>query len=178
MSFESDSQLVLAVRRGSPEAAAELFERLWPDVWRAAVAITSDRSSADDVAQESMLKILRSLEHYDLERPLAPWAHRIAVNTALDWLRSERRQRTLATRAPRPEQTDGPLLMEGTHAAGLWDAVQQLRDDRRLVVVLRYWLGYEPTEIAAVLGVPVGTVYSRLSRALDALRTAEVTREV
>ena len=108
----------------------------------------------------------RRSARFDERRPFAPWLNRIVVNRALDVLRSERRL------------IGGELPFEPAAAAGgdadgdreLLEAVQALPLQRRAVVILRYGVGMSPAEIAAVLDVPVGTVHSRLARALDQLR--------
>ena len=73
----------------------------------------------------------------------------------------------------------GPVLLRAhgpevvvTRREALDRAVAALPDERRALVVLRYWLGYTPAEIAPIVGLPVGTVHSRLARALDQLRDA------
>ncbi len=122
---------------------------------------------ADDIAQDAFERAFAALGRFDESRPFAPWLHRIVVNRALDLLRRERRLVGLeaAGQMVAPES--------GTSAAGdreLMQAVAGLSPQRRVVVVLRYGLGYPPMEIAGILDLPVGTVHSRLARALDDLR--------
>src|SRR5438105_13478650 len=87
----SDGELVLRVRRGSQDAAAELFGRHWPGAWRVARAVTGRRDMADDVAQDAFERAFAALSRFDRGRPFGPWLHRIVVNRSLDLLRSERR---------------------------------------------------------------------------------------
>jgi RNA polymerase sigma-70 factor, ECF subfamily len=144
----SDRDLVRRARRGDREAAAVLFRRYWRDAWRAAYAITGRRSLA-----------------FDDRRPFGPWLHRIVANRALDLLRAERRlsdEELPDTPDPAP-----------AHAAGdrsLLASVADLQLERRVVVVLRYGVGMTPKQIAEALDLPVGTVNSRLARALEQLR--------
>jgi RNA polymerase sigma-70 factor, ECF subfamily len=160
---QTDGELVAAARAGSRDAAAELFERHWPGAWRAAYAITGRRAMADDIAQDAFERAFSALSRFDRRRPFAPWLHRIVVNRSLDLLRSERR-------------LVGGEIVEGEwHDAesgdrALLDAVASLPLQRRVVVVLRYGLGFAPAAIATILGVPEGTVHSRLARALEQLR--------
>ena len=162
MGERTDADLVARARGGSRDAAAELFERYWGAAWRAAYAVTGRRAMADDVAQDAFERAFAALGRFDERRPFGPWLHRIVVNRALDLLRSERR---LVGEAAEPEWVD---VREGDVA--LLDAVSALPLQRRVVVVLRFGLGLTPSAIAEVLGVPVGTVSSRLARALDQLR--------
>lgn len=163
MADRSDAELVARAREGSREAAAALFERYWGAAWRAAYGVTGRRALADDVAQDAFERAFAALGRFDETRPFGAWLHRIVVNRALDLLRSERR--LVGEAGERGEWVD---VREGD--GGLLDAVAALPLQRRVVVVLRYGVGLSPPAIASVLGVPVGTVNSRLARALDQLR--------
>lgn len=162
MGERTDADLVARARGGSREAAAELFERYWGAAWRAAYAVTGRRAMADDVAQDAFERAFAALGRFDERRPFGPWLHRIVVNRALDLLRSERRLVGEVVEAEWMDVRDGDVA--------LLDAVSALPLQRRVVVVLRFGLGLTPSAIAEVLGVPVGTVSSRLARALDQLR--------
>ena len=168
----SDAKLVRAARDGSTDAAGELFSRHWPGAWRAAYAVTGRRALADDVAQDAFERAFGALARFDERRPFAPWLHRIVVNRSLDLLRSERRL-VGADAAREAAEWDDPRL--GDRA--MLEAVSVLPEQRRVVVVLRYGLGYPPAAIADLLGLPVGTVHSRLARALDDLRRTERERD-
>jgi RNA polymerase sigma-70 factor, ECF subfamily len=159
-----DGLLVEQARRGSADALAELFERYWPVAWRTAYALLADRTAADDAAQDGLQRAFGSLGRFERGRPFEPWLKRIVANRALDELRRERRRPALEARAPRiqPREPD--------EAPALAAVVAALPEEKRVVVVLRYWLDLSVDEIAAELGLPRGTVGSRLSRALDDLR--------
>lgn len=164
----SDAALVRAAQAGSDEAVETLFARHWPDAYRAAYLVARDRAAAEDIAQEAFLAAIRALPRFDRRRPLRPWLHRIVVNRAIDWSRA---------RALRGEVgIDGvPERAAGTRAAGgvldddVVGALAALSADQRAVIVLRYVLDFTPGEIARALGLPRGTVNSRLRRGLDAL---------
>ena len=128
-------------------------------------AVTGRRDMADDIAQDAFERAFAALPRFDRRRPFAPWLHRIVVNRSLDLLRIERRLVGAEGDFEAPEWSD-PTSGD----AGLLDAVACLSAPRRVVIVLRYGLGYPPGEIAAMLDLPVGTVHSRLARALDDLR--------
>jgi RNA polymerase sigma-70 factor (ECF subfamily) len=163
--------MVAAARAGSREAAGELVARHWPGVWRAALAITGRPAMAEDVAQDAFERAFAALGRFDVRRPFAPWLHRIAVNRALDLVRRERRLVALDAVEERGSglAAAGDGQVEGADA-DLLRALDGLSAERRAAVVLRYGLGYTPAEIAPILGVPVGTVHSRLARALAQLR--------
>ena len=86
-----DAALLRAVDRGDQAALAELFDRHWPALHRAAWLVTHDAQAAEDIAQEAFLSALQRLDSFDRARPLAPWLHRIVVNRAIDFVRARSR---------------------------------------------------------------------------------------
>jgi RNA polymerase sigma-70 factor (ECF subfamily) len=162
----SDRDLVRRARRGDREAAAALFRRYWRDAWRAAFAITGRRSLADDVAADGFERAFAALGRFDERRPFGPWLHRIVANRALDLLRAERR----LSDEELPELPDVAAPVHDSGDRSLLASVAGLSLERRMVVVLRYGVGMTPKQIASALDLPVGTVNSRLARALDQLR--------
>lgn len=159
---------------GSGSDFEALFRRHWPAAYRAAYLVVRDHAAAEDIAQEAFIAALRNLDRFDRKRPFAPWLHRIVVNRAIDWTRRRLAARGTAggaelEAAPLPEASPGGNpggeLEPRTLAAGL----AALSPEHRAVIVLRYLLDYTPGEIAEVLGLPRGTVNSRLRRGLDRL---------
>jgi RNA polymerase sigma-70 factor, ECF subfamily len=173
MRMRSDAKLVELARRGSREAAAELFSRHWRGAWRAAYAVTGRRELADDVAQDAFERAFAALSRFDQDRPFAPWLHRIVVNRCLDLLRRERR---LVQGEAELDLLEWRDVASGDHE--LLEAVAELSLQRRVVIVLRYGLGYSPAAIAALLELPIGTVHSRLARALEQLRAGYEVNDV
>jgi RNA polymerase sigma-70 factor, ECF subfamily len=165
-SSDPDAGLVRRAQRGSREAATTLFARHWPRAWRAALAVTGRHAMADDVAQDAFERAFARLGTFDATRPFAPWLHRIVVNRALDVLRQERRLVLVG------ESPEGPSAWDDDDADDpeALAALAGLAPERRAVVVLRHLLDYTPPEIATMLDLPVGTVNSRLGRALAELR--------
>ncbi|TMK68861.1 MAG: RNA polymerase sigma factor [Actinobacteria bacterium] len=164
-----DAQLVALARAGEEAAVEELFGRVWPLAWHWAYGVTGERMLADHVAQDAILRAFGALDRFDPARPFRPWLKRITVNLAIDELRRERRHaRTgewMSELRPVAPFDDDPELLES-----LVDAVRDLPERQRLVVVLHYWLDTGVEEISTLLEIPVGTVVSRLSRARAALR--------
>jgi RNA polymerase sigma-70 factor, ECF subfamily len=159
-----DRELVRRVRRGSRDAAAELFDRHWRALWRAAVAVTGSEALAEDAVQDGFVRAFAALPTYDARRPFAPWLRRIVVNRALDVWREERR------RAPLEEDALPVAAGVDDDQRELAAAVARLAPERRAVIVLHHLLGFEVSETAELLGVPRGTVASRLHRGLADLR--------
>src|SRR4051794_9072998 len=84
----AERRLLAAARRGDTAAQEELFNRHWRPMYRAAFLVVQDVAAAEDVAQEAFLAAIRSLDRFDLRRPLGPWLHRIVVNRAIDVVRA------------------------------------------------------------------------------------------
>src|SRR5437016_1906472 len=132
MRIRSDAKLVQLARRGSRDAAAELFTRHWRAAWRAAYVVTGRRELADDVAQDAFERAFAALARFDERRPFGPWLHRIVANRALDLLRAERR----LSDEELPDLPDhAPVQPAGDRS--LLAAVAELSVERRMVVVLR-----------------------------------------
>jgi RNA polymerase sigma-70 factor (ECF subfamily) len=173
MRTPSDGELVVRARDGSREAGAELFARHWPRAWRMARAVTGRRDMADDVAQDAFERAFAALSRFDERRPFEPWLQRIVVNRSLDLLRSERRLVGLES----AERIEGEWRDAAAEDRALLQAVSGLSPQRRVVIVLRYGVGLPPAEIAGLLGLPVGTIHSRLARGLEDLRGLERERD-
>jgi RNA polymerase sigma-70 factor (ECF subfamily) len=164
----SEASLVRAAQRGSNEAFAELFRRHWPKAHRAAWLVVHDATAAEDVAQEAFLAAVRALDRFDRRRPFGPWLHRIVVNRAIDYARAREQRREVADSGIEPaafDRADAP----GDDVVA---ALSALPPDQRAVIVMRHLLGFTPGEIASALGLPRGTVNSRLRRGLDGLQEA------
>jgi len=155
---------VRGAQRGSASDLEALFRTHWPRAFRAAYLVTHDSAAAEDIAQESFLAALRALDTFDRRRQFGPWLHRIVVNRAIDWTRARRLRSEveLSESLPAPPTGDAP-------GPDVLSALARLAPEHRAVVVMRYLLAFTPGEIADALGLPRGTVNSRLRRGLDAL---------
>ena len=174
MRTPTDGELVVRARAGSRDAAAELFTRHWPGAWKVARTVTGRRDMADDVAQDAFERAFAALSRFDERRPFEPWLNRIVVNRSLDLLRSERRLVGIES----ADRIEGEWRDAAAEDRALLQAVSGLSPQRRVAIVLRYGVGLPPAEIAELLGLPVGTVHSRLARGLDDLRGLEKEHDV
>jgi RNA polymerase sigma-70 factor (ECF subfamily) len=155
---------IRGAQKGSVADLERLFREHWPRAYRAARLVTGDAAAAEDIAQEAFLAAVRNLDRFDRRRPFGPWLHRIVVNRAIDWTRARRLRGEveLGDHLPAP-----PAPEPNGDALG---RIADLPPDHRAVVVLRYVLEYTPGEIAELLGLPRGTVNSRLRRGLDRMK--------
>jgi RNA polymerase sigma-70 factor, ECF subfamily len=161
-----ETALVRDAQKGSTDALEELFRRHWRRAHRAAFLVVHDSSAAEDIAQESFLAAIRALDRFDRRRPFGPWLHRITVNRAIDFARA----RALRGERALPNAADPAAPDRMAISDDLVRALAELSPEHRAVVVLRYLLDYTPGEICEILGLPRGTVNSRLRRGLDRLR--------
>jgi RNA polymerase sigma-70 factor (ECF subfamily) len=171
----SEAALIRGVRAGSEADLEVLFRRHWPRAYRTALLIVHDHGAAEDIAQEGFLAALRHLDRFDVRRRFGPWLSRIVANRAIDWtrMRSARRE-TPAAELPEPAAgAASPTATdrEPDELPELLAALAHLTPDHRAVVVLRYVGDLSPGEISRALGIPRGTVNSRLRRGLDQLGT-------
>jgi RNA polymerase sigma-70 factor (ECF subfamily) len=162
-----DRQLVAEAAAGSKAAGAELFERHWHAAWRLAYSLSHERAAADDIAQDAFERAFRGLASFNGRSSFRTWLCRIVANRAIDVARGKK---------PWAELDDAATVAYTREDAAvrdrdLFDAVGALPLDQRTVIVLRYWGSFTPTEIAEILELPVGTVHSRLGRALIELRS-------
>ncbi len=163
-----EAALIRDAQRGSTDALEELFRRHWRRAHRAAYLVVGDSTAAEDIAQESFLAAIRALDRFDRRRPFGPWLHRITVNRAIDYARA----RALRGESVLPDTPDPAAAPRDQISDALLLALGELSPEQRAVVVLRHLLEYTPGEIAEMLGLPRGTVNSRLRRGLDHLRPA------
>ena len=152
-------------QRGSASDLEALFRMHWPRAHRAAFLITHDAHAAEDIAQESLLAAIRALDRFDRGRPFGPWLYRIVVNRSIDWARTRR----LRSEVELSELVAAPEKSSSDVGDATFSALARLQPEHRAVVVMRYLLEFTPGEIAQELGLPRGTVNSRLRRGLDAL---------
>ncbi|MGH7763235.1 MAG: RNA polymerase sigma factor [Candidatus Dormibacteraceae bacterium] len=173
-----DSQLLARAQRGDVAAYEEIVHRYQQVAFRTAYVITGSAPEAEDAAQDGFIKAHRALDRFRAGAGLRPWLLRIVANEARNRVRSSGRRLGMEFRlaagfrqgdaAPSPEAAaiaaeDHQLLLEH---------LNRLDRDDRLVVAMRYLLELSGEETAAALGVPEGTVKSRLSRALARLRVS------
>jgi RNA polymerase sigma-70 factor (ECF subfamily) len=178
-----DADLVRAAQGGDQAAFTELVRRYQRAVYRVAWALTRNSSDADDVAQETFVRAYQALGRFRVGEPLYPWLARIATNLAFSMFRSRKR---------RPETPLEPLLEAGQQwgvdddpsekvtaneqSQHLQEAFAGLKPEHQTILTLRVVEEQSYDAIAHTLGVPIGTVMSRLSRGRALLQRALGTK--
>jgi RNA polymerase sigma-70 factor, ECF subfamily len=178
-----ESDLVALCRRGDPAAFARLVALHESMVFNLSARLLGDGEEARDVAQEVFLQVYRTLGRFEGRSSLKTWIYRIVVNQCHNrrrfWHRRGRdREEVLDEGLPAPERPAGSewqanpyqQAVQRERARRVQSALLGLRFDQRSVLVLREIEGLSCEEVATALGIPEGTVKSRLSRAREALR--------
>jgi RNA polymerase sigma-70 factor (ECF subfamily) len=176
----TDEELARGVQRGSRRDLASLVERhhgpLLGFLYR---MCGGDRALAEDLTQETFLRVLRAIRQYHYPRPFKPWLYAIATNAARDHFKlaeirhadSEADNSSVWDAAADPSTGPEASALIGDEAQQVVVAVSALPMHQREAVILRYYQDLSLAEIADTLGVPVGTVKSRISLGLKRLRS-------
>jgi len=171
-----DSHWLEQCREGDSLAIERLVQTYQGDVYRLALSILDDSDEADDATQEIFLSALRALESFRAQASFKTWLFSITVNVCRTRLRRRKNIGRLGqilqslfqlnSRQAHPENE----AMKNESDAALWQAIHTLDDKHRIPVILRYYHDLPVAEIAETLGVPIGTVHSRLNHARERLR--------
>jgi RNA polymerase sigma-70 factor (ECF subfamily) len=168
-----DGELVERARQGDLDAYSELVRR--HQQLAARVAAVAGAPDPEDAVQEAFVKSYRALPRFRAGSPFRPWLLRIVANEARNRGRSARRQAglqlRLAAEPSRGAEAPEDAAERSDRRRRLLDAIGKLPERDRLVIGCRYLAELSEAETAATLGWSVGTVKSRLSRAMGRLRT-------
>lgn len=183
----SDEILATAVKTGDGAAFRILVERYERPLHAFLVRVTGDANGADDVFQETFIRVLKSIGRYEDGRPFRPWLYTIALNQARNSFRRTRREprvsidaalgggaaegrgATLSDALASAVGSPVEAASQGEAAALVREAVAALTGAGREALVLFYFEGLSYEEVAEVLSIPLGTVKSRIHNALAKL---------
>jgi RNA polymerase sigma-70 factor (ECF subfamily) len=177
MSSLGDDELMRLVQRGEVRAFEAIYDRHGTAAFSLAYRIAGNRAAAEDIVQDAFLAVWRSAVRYDAGRgSVRSWLLSVVHNRAIDWLRrSIARDRLrvdadgIEEREAAPELTDVEAFRR-QEAATLRKALERLPPDQLRVIELAYYGGFTHSEIADLLGMPLGTVKGRMRLALDKMR--------
>lgn len=178
----SDEQLLAAYRDGDKAGFATLVDRYQRELYHFLVRFLGNRAAAEDVFQETFLQVHQSAEAFDLQRRFKPWLFTIAANKARDLIRSNARRPTNPLQASISGGDDeGGEFIDLMQATGetpdeplarqeMQHKVQQvvagMPEHLREILILSYFNTFPYRQIADILGIPLGTVKSRLHAAV------------
>ena len=180
-----EPQLLRSAREGDAPSFCRLVEPLQTRLFRQAVALCGDLTSAEDLVSETMIEAWKSLSRYNETCRLSTWLYSILLHRHLKLLRTARsRPLSLAAlppfdagelrkqqeRVPSPDASPAEAVCQNELLTQLTECVARLPRKHRQIVLLRFFEDAALPDIAAVLGCSLGTVKSRLHHALDKLR--------
>jgi RNA polymerase sigma-70 factor, ECF subfamily len=160
----TDEILVLRAQDGDEIAFSQLVERWQTRLWGHARRLIRDDDGAWDVVQASLMAVARQLMSLEHVQAFPAWVYRITTGKCMDWLRARQRHRELEKRwteevsAASRSMSASPQTQIAVH-----EALATLSDTDRVLADLRWREGFSTRETAQILGIPEGTVKSRLS---------------
>jgi RNA polymerase sigma-70 factor, ECF subfamily len=167
-----DGKWIARCQQGDLHAFARLFDHFQDRVYDLAFAILQDHADAEDVLQDTFLRVFEKIDSFRGGSRFETWLVAIAVNACRDRLRRRRLRRFIPLAQLSPRRL-AQLLGFGRDPAAvvagrqeqesLWDLVDELDDRLRLPLILRYYYGLSCAEVAEALGLTTGTVYGQLS---------------
>lgn len=177
MESRIESELVRKCQSGSPAFFEPLVRAYEPGATALAVGILGDMDAARDAVQEAFVKAYKALSRFDADRPFRPWLFQIVRNHCRDMLRSakvRRRKEEMNARLAEPLATSASDPERDRRRAEarelLWAGLSGIEEHHREILVLKELEGLTYSELAEVLGIPEGTVASRLYHARRTLK--------
>ena len=173
----ADEEVMHLVQRGDPRAFELLYDRHGGAAYSLAYRIVGKQAAAEDVVQEALISIWRSRRRYDQTRgSVRTWILGIVHNRAIDQIRRssvhDRRREPLdgvAERHEAPERTDVEAVRRD-EARTVRGALEELPDEQRQAIELAYFGGFSQSQIAELIGQPLGTVKGRMRLGLEKMR--------
>ncbi|MFA7682515.1 MAG: sigma-70 family RNA polymerase sigma factor [Candidatus Peribacteraceae bacterium] len=179
----SDAELATQHRDGDDQAFSQLMERYAPQLIAYARRLTGNDADAQDIAQETFVRLYQNMEKLDFSQPLKPWLYRVCTNLCRNL--AKRKRSTLFSELENDddspsfieslqdnEPTPAEALLRSVRAQTVRQAIAALPQKYQVVTTLFYWEGLSYEEIASVLSLPLNTVRTHLKRARDHLHTS------
>jgi RNA polymerase sigma-70 factor (ECF subfamily) len=164
----AEGELVAACARGEPEAFKELLARYRRSALTLAYHMLGSVEDAEDVAQEAFVRVFQAMPKFRREAAFSTWLYRIVTNLCLGRKRRQRPAVELESlREPSGYDSPSQRAAEGLVAR---QVLASLRPEQRAVLLLREQEGLSYRDIAVAVGVPIGTIRSRLSKARASFR--------
>lgn len=172
-----DRTLIYKIQRGQKELLNEIAEKYYDDIYRFCCYLTGQREDSYDLAQETFLKFIRYVEHYRY-RNLKGYLLTIARNVCMDYLRQEKRGflTVLAGEAEEDSICQGAKeesrdeISELVERQFFWEELRKLPQIQREALILYYYSGMKIREIAAITGVSISTIKSRLRQGMEKMK--------
>lgn len=162
MSEHDDQKLVKDCLNGNTDAFGELIDRYQKPIFNVAFRFVNDYDEAQDITQTTFVKAFENLAGFRAELKFFSWLYRIAVNEALNTVKSLRTKEELTEMAAADTPTPEESLCRSELETNIEEALMELQIDYRMAVVMRHFADLTYREMSYVLDIPVKTVKSRL----------------
>ena len=170
--MQTDEQLARQLQQGETQALAQLVERHHSPLLGFLYRLTGgDRALAEDLVQDTFLRVLRTCGQYRAARPFKPWLYAIALNVARDHFKRADTRYTDSATDDGLDTLAAPDATMDFEAQPVAAAIRALPEHQRVAILLRYYQDLSLAEIAQTLNIPIGTVKSRLSLGVQRLRS-------
>ena len=168
----SDEDLLRHAAEGNSGILAELVERHGDRLWRLFLRLAASANEADDLLQETFVRLLRSHRTFAGRASPATWLYSVALNVFREWLRKQKSERRLKAviQAGADGRAAGDRLKQQTRAEAVRKAVEGLAENQRTAMILSRYEGLSYEQIAEVEGCSVDAVKQRVRRAMVRLR--------
>lgn len=166
--------LIERAQGGDRDAFGLIVHRYLERVYRVAYGVVRNSDDAADIAQDTFVRAFRGIKQFDTRRPIFPWLYQIARNLGINRLeRVRNRETSLPEYDILVATNDGPeaAALAADESARVRNAVARLPEQHRFVIELNHFQECSYKEMAEILGIPIGTVMSRLYHARKKLRT-------
>lgn len=170
-----DDAEIKEIASTNPRLAIDLIVRKYRDpMFNHALYVLKDYQEAIDVTQEVFIKAMRESRFFNPEFKMKAWLFRVTSNLCFNIIRNRKRRGTILESIPQPTSTPAnqvELVFSDEQQKSIMGALDRLSTEHRQILMLRYYSDLSYAEIADVLGIKLGTVMSRLSRAKARLTT-------
>jgi RNA polymerase sigma factor (sigma-70 family) len=176
----SDQELIQLYSKGNEACLETLIKRHQKNVFTAIYLLVRDRSLAEDIFQETFIKIINTIstKRYNEEGKFGPWAARIGRNLAIDYIRKMKRDVTITDSEGNDifsylliaEESVEDKIMRSQTERNIKDLVKKLPEEQRQVLIMRHWGDMSFKEIADATGVSINTALGRMRYALNNIR--------
>lgn len=168
--MHDETKLIKQAVRGDSRALSELLRQNYSFLYQYALKVTMNKTRAEDVTQETMLKAIEKIATFQNKAKFSTWLITIASRLVVDRIRRNELEKHWVQEEQSLRSIRYNTLQRGDEWPEALQALGDLSSDTRIPVLLKYYYGYSQEEISSMLDIPVGTVKSRLHNGLKQLR--------
>jgi len=173
--MEEEKEWIRLAKQGHSSALANLYQKHYPFLVKYLMKISMQQHLAEDIAQETMLKGIEKILFYDEKYKFSSWIISIATNTYIDFIRKQQRERKWREQNVQEQKEFYHQLRWVNQTAtdrqlDLLEALKKVNEEHRIPIILKHYYGHSVEEISSIMGIPQGTVKSRIHNGLKEMR--------